>query len=738
MRAPILILLLAAGSAIAQPSERLQSMLKRIFDSNEFAAGGRGAGGRRGGGGGGMRWSDGGASWDTLENREIVRYDAATGNRSVLVSADELKLAVTDYTWSPDGKKLLLATNPKRVLIRKPAAEYWVLDRTAHTSCKLGGSGTEPLLFAKWSPDSTRVAYVRGTNVFVEDAASGAITALTKDGTDLILNGVSDWVYDEEFGLADGFRWSPDGKRIAFWQFDQHDVPVYTLVNYTDGNYPSLFQYPYPKAGQTNSAVRIGVIGATGGPTVWVKAPGNPRDIYIPRMEWTPKGEVIFQHLNRLQNDLQLLTANPATGDVHRVLEDKDEAWVEVNSTLHWLAGGKLLWTSERDGWRHAYILDADGGLKLVSNFKGDVISIASVDEKAGWLYFIASPDEPTRRYLYRAKLDGSGAPTRVTPANGPGAHTYNISPSGEFAIHSVSRFDQPAMSELVKLPSHQTVRVMNDAADARAKIADVLAGRTEFVQVDAGGGAMIDGWVMKPRNFEPSKKYPILVYVYGEPAGANAVDQWSGNRTLFHAAIADEGYLVATFDNAGTPTPKGRAWRKSIYGSVGVLASAQQAAALRSLAKSRPWVDLDRVAVWGWSGGGSMTDNLMFRSPDLYKVGMAVAAVPDQALYDSIYQERYMGLPQTNAKGYHDGSPISYAEGLRGKLLIVHGTGDDNVHFQGDQKLINRLVELGKQFDFMEYPNRTHGISEGRGTQLHVYTLLARYLEEHLPAGGR
>ena len=737
MRIRILIPLLVCGSAIAQPSEKLQSMLKRIFDSNEFSGAGRGGGGRRGGGGG-MRWSDGGRSWDVLENREIVRYDAASGNREVLVGAAELKLAITDYSWSPDGKKLMVAVNPKRVLIRKPAAEYWVIDRTAHTSRKLGGGGTEPLLWPKFSPDSTKVAYVRGTNLYAEEIGSGAITTLTRDGTDLVLNGVSDWVYDEEFALSDCFRWSPDSQRIAYWQFDQHDVPVYTLVNYTDGLYPNLFQYPYPKAGQTNSAVRVGVVNAGGGATVWMKAPGNPRDIYVPRMEWTPKGEVIFQHLNRLQNDLQLMVANPVTGEVRRQFEDKDDAWVEVNNTLHWLAGGKLLWTSERDGWRHAYTLDSGGALRLITNFKGDVISIASVDETGGWLYFIASPDEPTRRYLYRTKLDGSGTPTRVTPANSSGAHTYNISPNAEWAVHTISRFDQPAMSELIKLPSHQTVRVINDAAESRAKVAEVMAGRTEFIQVDAGGGAMIDGWVMKPRNFDPSKKYPILVYVYGEPAAANAVDQFSGNRNLFHAAIADEGYLVASFDNAGTPSPKGRVWRKSIYGSVGVLASQQQAAALRSLAKSRLWVDLDRVAVWGWSGGGSMTDNLMFRSPDLYKVGLSVAAVPDQALYDSIYQERYMGLPQTNAKGYHDGSPISFAEGLRGKLLIVHGTGDDNVHFQGDQKLINRLVELGKPFDFMEYPNRTHGISEGRGTQLHVYMLLARYLEEHLPAGER
>jgi dipeptidyl-peptidase-4 len=740
-----LLVFVSSVAVAAEPSERLQTMLQRIFNSGEFAGGGRGGGGRRGGGGGGMRWSDGGRTWDTIENREIVRYDTATGNREVLVGASELTpketgqpLAITDYSWSADGKKLMVAANPKRVLIRKNAADYWVLDRAAHSWRKLGGSDPAPLLFAKLSPDASRAAYVRGTNLFSEDLATGAITPLTRDGTDLILNGVSDWVYDEEFALADGFRWSPDSRHIAYWQFDQHDVSLYSLVNYTDGLYPTIFQYPYPKAGQTNSAIRVAVVSASGGPTVWMKAPGDPRNIYIPRMEWTPKGEVIFQHLNRLQNHLELLTANPATGAVHRLFEDSDAAWVEVNNTLHWLAGGKLLWTSERDGWRHAYTIDPEGTLKRVTNAPGDVISIAAVDEAGGWLYYVASPEEPTRRYLYRTRLDGSGAAERLTPANSPGAHTYNISPNTQWAVHSVSRFDQPAASELVQLPAHKSVRALNDTAELKQKVASILGGRTEFVQVDAGDGVTIDGWLMKPRDFNASKKYPILVYVYGEPAGANAVDQFSGNRNLFHAAIADEGYLVASFDNSGTPSPKGRAWRKSIYGDIGVLASKQQAAALRSLAKTRPWVDLDRVAVWGWSGGGSMTDNLMFRSPDLYKVGMSVAAVPDQALYDSIYQERYMGLPQQNAKGYHDGSPINFAEGLKGKLLIVHGTGDDNVHFQGDQKLINRLVELGKQFDFMEYPNRTHGISEGRGTQLHVYNLISRYLIEHLPAGPR
>jgi dipeptidyl-peptidase-4 len=366
-----------------------------------------------------MRWSDGGRAWDTIENREIVRYETATGNRTVLVGATELTpkqtgqpLVITDYSWSNDGKKLMVAVNPQRVLIRKNAADYWVLDRAAHSWHKLGGSDPAPLLFAKLSPDGARAAYVRGTNVFTEDLVTGAVTPLTRDGTGLILNGVSDWVYDEEFSLADGIRWSPDSRSVAYWQFDQHNVPMYSLVNYTDGLYPEIFQYPYPKAGQTNSAVRVGVVSATGGDTVWVQAPGDPRNIYIPRMEWTPKNEVIFQHLNRLQNHLELLVANRATGAVRRLFTDDDKAWVEVNGVMRWLDGGRLLWTSERDGWRHAYTIDAEGTLKRITSAPGDVISIAAVDEKGGWLYYIASPDEPTRRYLYRTRLDATARPS--------------------------------------------------------------------------------------------------------------------------------------------------------------------------------------------------------------------------------------------------------------------------------------------------------------------------------------
>jgi dipeptidyl-peptidase-4 len=298
-------------------------------------------------------------------------------------------------------------------------------------------------------------------------------------------------------------------------------------------------------------------------------------------------------------------------------------------------------------------------------------------------------------------------------------------------AFHTWSRFDESGGSELVSLPEHKVVRLFQDNAALKTNAAPILAGRTELFALDIGDGVKLDGWLIRPRQFDESKKYPLIINVYGEPAGLTVSDSWGGTGRLLLAALADDGYLVASLDNRGTPAPKGRAWRKVVYGSVGVLASKEQAAAVRALAASRPYVDLERVGVFGWSGGGSMTLNLLFRAPDVFKVGVAGAPVPDQTLYDSIYQERYMGLPKENADGYRDGSPLNFAGGLKGKLLIIHGTGDDNVHFQGTQRLLNKLIELNKQFSFMEYPNRRHGIG---GT--HLEMLRYGFLEEYLPAG--
>ena len=739
------LLLGAAGSLSAQVPDSLRAEVHRIFATRDFAPQRFGP----------ARFIENGAAYTTVERSaevrggaDIVRYETATGAKSVLVSAralipagDSTPLLFDDYSWSADGAKLLLFTNTERVWRQNTRGDYWVLTLASGKLQKLGGDApVSSLMYAKFSPDGDRVAYVSKGELYVQRLADGAITRLTTGADSLHVNGMTDWVYEEEFGLRDGFRWSPDGTRIAYWQFDMSGVRTFDLINNTDSLYPYIIPIQYPKVGTPNSAVRVGVVAAAGGATTWLQVAGDPRNNYIPWMEWAGPRELMLQHMNRLQNTDDVLLADAATGATTPVLTDRDSAWVDLVDEVPWLDGGKrFLWTTEKDGWRHVYAVSRDGrSMKLVTPGAFDVVSVEAVDSAGGWLYYIASPDNATQRYLYRSKLDGSGRPARVSPMGQAGTHRYAISPNAQWAFHSYSSFDVPAVTDLVRLPTHETARVLVANAQLKETVAPLIRRPVEFFKVPVSGGMSVDGWMIRPRDFDSTKTYPVLVYVYGEPAGQTTTDAWTGGEGLWYRAIADQGYLVVSFDNAGTPAPRGRAWRKVIYGSVGVLSSRQQADAIQALARARHYVDSTRVAIWGWSGGGSSTLQAMFRYPKVYQVGMAVAPVPDELLYDAIYQERYMGLPDQNADGYKNASAINQAEGLTGHLLLVHGSGDDNVHFQGSQRLLNRLIQLGKPIDFMEYPNRSHCICEGQGTTEHIYQLLTRYLVEHLPAGGR
>ena len=691
-------------------------------------------------------WMEDGRSYSALTEKGLVRVDAATLAETVIVPQAAFvpegaarPLRVEDYTWSEDKTKLVIYTNSRRVWRRNTRGDYWLLDVAAGSVRQLG-KGLEPsrMMYGKLSPAGDRFAYVYYNNLYVEDVATGERRQLTFDGGDVMVNGNFDWVYEEELSCYDGWRWSPDGRKIAYWHSDTGGTGTFLMIDNIDSLYSFTIPLPYPKAGTTNSAVKVGVVDVETARTGWFPVPGDPRENYIARMEFVPgTDEVMIQQLNRLQNTNTVYYGNVNTLELTPFYEDHDEAFLNVHDNIVWLDGNKYFtWTSEKDGWRHLYRVTRDGKKEtLVTKGDFDVINVLRIDPKGGFVYYMASPESAVEQYLYRSRLDGKGAAERVTPRGFTGTYSYNISPGAKYALCSFSNHETPRVYEMVSLPDHKTVRRLEDNAALKA-VYDSYGFRTrEYFQVDIGE-AVLDGWMIKPRDFDPSKKYPVIFHIYGEPASSTVQDSWSGD--YWNQLLAQQGYIVASIDPRGTNNPKGREWRKCIYGKVGILAMADHAKAVRLAEEMFPFMDPERVGVWGWSGGGSSTAHLMFEHPDIYSVGIAVAGVYSQRLYDSIYQERYMGLPSTNPDGYREGSPITHAAGLRGDLLLIHGTGDDNVHYQSLEMLVNELVRQGKMFSMMSYPMRTHGISERENTTMHLYRTMLKYWLEHLPAGGR
>lgn len=730
---------MSSNNAHAAEGERLT--LDRIFSSNEFNEERVGA----------IQWSTVSPSYFTWEKKtpeaagpDLVRVDIETGTKEVVVPSKYLvpacadkPLGISSYQFTADESKLLLYTNSQKVWRQNTRGDYWLLDLKTPRLVKLGGDiAAASMMFAKLSPDQSMVGYVHEHNLYVQALDTLQVTPLTKDGSATLINGTSDWVNEEELAIRDGWRWSPDSKSIAFYQFDTTGVPLFHMIDYGQGNYPKITTFPYPKVGEKNSSTRIGVIDVTGANPRWFELPGDSREHYIPRVEWTPAGDaLLIQQMNRPQNRNDVFLADPQSMAPRPIFTEVDEAWIENENPVRWLDGGKrFLWISERSGWRHAYLASVAGG-ELVPVTQGDfdIIDIETVDEAGGYLYYAASPDNATQRYLFRVKLSG-GPPERVTPADQAGWHTYQIAPNHQFAVHTWSNLVTPPRTEIIRLPGHEVVRTLADNQSLKEKLAAWKLPQAELFRVDIGGGVELDGWRYAPPEIKGDRKHPVFFHVYGEPHGQVVKDAWTGKRGLWYAMLAQEGYLVAAVDNRGTMSPRGRAFRKCVYKQVGILASQEQAAAVKALLKQWPHADPARVGIWGWSGGGSMSLNVLFRSPDVYRMAIAVAPMPDQKLYDTIYQERYMGLLEDNREGYRLGSPTTFARQLQGKLLIVHGTGDDNCHYQATEQLMNELIAFGKQFSVMPYPSRSHSISEGRGTSKHLYELMTKFLHENLP----
>ena len=685
-----------------------------------------------------VRWMEDGRHYTVVEEddqgrTDLYRIEIASGTRQLLIRGTELlppgadrPVRISEYAFSADNSKLLIATERQRIWRRSSQAIYYVWDFATST---LTPVSTNPgyQQYAKFSPDGSRVAFVRDNDIYVTELAGGEEKSLTSDGGENIINGSTDWVYEEELSLVDGFRWSPDGQRIAFWRFDQSPIETFYLIDEMT-LYPELKAVRYPKAGTDNSRVRLGVVEIASGQTTWIDASTVSQDGYIARMDFaTSPNEIWFQRLNRHQNTMDLMVADVRSGESRTVITDRDNAWVSINVPTWIKDGREFVYLSERDGFAQLYLYNRDGReIRKLTTGAWDVLDMYGVDEEAELVYFAGAADGPLVRPLYSIGLDGEKL-TRISGTEG--THRVNFDPTFTYYLDTYSEAGVPPVQTL-RTANGDAARTLADNAQLKQRLDALGLNLPEFTKVPFDDGLELNAWVIKPPDFDPSKQYPLLMYVYGGPGSQTVTDSWGGDRYLWHQLLAREGYLVASVDNRGTGA-RGVNFKKITYMHLGKYESYDQIASAHYFA-SLPYVDGSRIGIWGWSYGGYMASLSVLKGGDVFKAAISVAPVTDWRLYDTIYTERYMRTPEENPEGYEEGAPQTYAADLKSRLLIVHGTGDDNVHPQNSYQLVELLENANKQFDFRVYPNKAHGI-RGPGTRTNLFTLLTNFVTEKL-----
>lgn len=681
----------------------------------------------------GVQWFSGGEKFSFLKRDPIAKataiyeHDCKTGEEKILVSGNDLKLkpedppfSIQNYEWLPNEKYILFTgTLPARSL--KTGGAFYIYEIASKKFFLLADSEQEQEN-ATVSPDGEKIAFARNNNVFVVDIQSQKETQITFDGSETLLNGKFDWVYEEEFSIINGIEWSPDSKRIAFWQLDQSQVPEMHIAKW-DSLYLNFLDMRYPKAGTRGSFVKIGIAEIASPKITWVDL-GEESDIYIPRIKFTADANLLsIQRLNRLQNKLDLLFADAASGKTKTIVSQSDSAWIDINDNLQFLNDKKhFVWTSAKDGFEHIYLFDYSGKqIKQLTKGDFEVDKILGVDEANKQIYFTSNERSTVNNDLYSVNYE-TGKQNRITEAKG--SHKIDLSPNQKYFIDRYSNANLLGSIYLYKT-SGDKVRdlVVNDMSAFK----DYDLSPVEFFRFKTTDGVELDASIIKPANFDPTKKYPVLVNNYSGPGSKTVADSW-GN--LWFQLLAQKGYIIFALDNRGT-SGRGESFKKIVYKNLGYWEVNDQIEGAKYLA-SLPYVDANRIGIWGWSYGGYASALTLAKAPDYFKAAIAVAPVTDWRFYDNIYTERYMSTPQLNPKGYETSSVLTYVKKLKGKLLLIHGTADDNVHFENSVALITKLEAENKPFQTMYYPEKNHGISGGK-TRLHLYELMTKFILENL-----
>ncbi|QDA59952.1 S9 family peptidase [Hymenobacter jejuensis] len=688
----------------------------------------------------GFNWMRDGRFYSSLDNGSLVQHDVATGQPvQTLVARDAMQVTgsnqlieAEDYAFNADEKKILFSTDTEPIYRRSSRAYYFVYDRGTRKMVPLSTGDKQS--YATFSPDGKRVAFVRDNNLFVTDLATMQEKAVTTNGAfNNIINGSTDWVYEEEFEFAQAFFWSPDSRQIAFYTFDESQVPEYNMQIWGP-LYPIDYRYKYPKAGEKNSVVSISAYEVAAGRTTKMDVGPEPNQ-YIPRINWTQTPNLLsIRRLNRLQNKLEILHADATTGKTQVVLTDTDNAYVEVNDDLRYLSDNKhFVYSSERDGYRHLYLYDLRG--KLVTQLtKGawEVTEIDGFDEEHGLIYFTSTEASPLQRHLYRVSLKGKGK-TRLSEA-GSSTDEVNMSPDCRFYLNYRSSNGTPTTVSLRRGSDGKLVKVLEDNAPLRQTLTQYNLGKLDFFTFKTTEGVTLNGSMLKPASFDAAKKYPVLMYVYGGPGSQTVKDDAGAGLAftdyLWHQMLAQNGYIVVSIDNRGTGA-RGAAFKKATYANLGKLETIDQGEGAKYLG-TLPFVDKARIGIWGWSYGGYMTALAMTKQADLFKMGISVSPVTNWRYYDTVYTERFLKTPQENPAGYDENSPVQFANQLKGKYLLVHGTGDDNVHFQNSIAWVDALIRENKDYQTLYYPNRNHGIYGGN-TRLHLYRQMTDFVLKNL-----